>query len=245
MYEAPDKQTRSGSDKQGNLLGLSGNSLLEAFSKSLQLGGQQGLVLRLLLSALQRKLSLQLGSGSGAEFKAARVAAEAVDAQLVLGDRPIEITLSRAWASLSWRKRLQLMLMLARAVWGRNADMAALDAASIERLKEDDAISMMYTAFSQQFPELVGPCIHERDMYLAWSLKRSKAVNGCKTVVGVVGKGHLRGITWIMLNTAASDGLRFRDLVGRRQKPSRNLQKFVLETAVVTGLYMAWTTYVQ
>lgn len=93
--------------------------------------------------------------------------------------------------------------------------------------------------------QLVSPCIHERDMYLAWSLKRSKAVNGCKTVVGVVGKGHLRGITWVMLNTAASDGLRFRDLVGRRPKPSRGLQKFVLETAVVTGLYIAWTTYVQ
>ena len=82
-------------------------------------------------------------------------------------------------------------------------------------------------------------------MYLAWSLKRSKAVNGCKTVVGVVGKGHLKGITWVMLNTAASEGLRFRDLVGRRQKPGRRLQKFVLETAVVTGVYMAWTSYMQ
>ena len=32
----------------------------------------------------------------------------------------------------------------------------------------------------------MGPLIHERDVYLAWSLKRSKAVNGCQRVVGVM-----------------------------------------------------------
>ena len=34
--------------------------------------------------------------------------------------------------------------------------------------------------------QLLGPLIHERDVYLAWSLKRSKAVNGCQRVVGVM-----------------------------------------------------------
>lgn len=48
-------------------------------------------------------------------------------------------------------------------------------------------------------------------MYLAWSLKRSKAVNGTQRVVGVVGRGHLRGIVWGM--TRDSGQLRFTDLV--------------------------------
>jgi pheromone shutdown protein TraB len=39
---------------------------------------------------------------------AARVASEAVGAQIVLGDRPIEITLERAWDALPLRRRLQL-----------------------------------------------------------------------------------------------------------------------------------------
>lgn len=90
----------------------------------------------------------------------------------------------------------------------------------------------------------MAPCIHERDLYLAWSLKRSKAVDGCKVVVGVVGKGHLRGITYAMLNTSASNGLRFRDLVGDRPDPKKKLQKFVIETAVLTTAYIAWTTWV-
>lgn len=49
--------------------------------------------------------------------------------------------------------------------------------------------------------------------YLAWSLKRSKAVNGCKTVVGVIGKGHMNGVIYALVSD--SGDLRFKDLVGR------------------------------
>ena len=50
-----------------------------------------------------------MGLQAGAEFVAARQAAEACDAQLVLGDRPIEVSLQRAWDALSWRRRLRLL----------------------------------------------------------------------------------------------------------------------------------------
>jgi hypothetical protein len=57
---------------------------------------------------------------------------------------------------------------------------------------------------------VVGPLLHERDMYLAWSLKRSKAVNGSGRVVGVVGKGHLRGVLYHLVTPGSSRNLRFR-----------------------------------
>jgi pheromone shutdown protein TraB len=60
----------------------------------------------------------QLGVQPGAEFRAAAEASAAVPGGqccLVLGDRPIEITLSRAWEALSWRRRLQLLADLAAA----------------------------------------------------------------------------------------------------------------------------------
>ena len=50
---------------------------------------------------------------SGEEFRAARRAAEGCDAQLVLGDRPIEVTLRRAWDALSLRQRWRLGRRLA------------------------------------------------------------------------------------------------------------------------------------
>jgi len=62
----------------------------------------------------------------------------------------------------------------------------------IEALKTDGAVNSMFSQLSARYPELVAPLIAERDLYLAWSLKRSKAVNGAACVVGVVGKGHLK-----------------------------------------------------
>jgi pheromone shutdown protein TraB len=49
--------------------------------------------------------------------------------------------------------------------------------------------------------------------FLAWSLKRSKAVNKSKTVVRVVEKGHINGIVYALISDQGD--LRFRDLVER------------------------------
>ncbi len=71
-----------------------------------------------------------------------------------------------------------------------------LNEATLERLKSDDAVSAFFAQLGEQYPQLLAPLVHERDLYLAWSMKRSKAVNGTKRVVGVVGKVscHLGGI---------------------------------------------------
>ena len=64
----------------------------------------------------------QLGVQGGREFVAARRAAEAVGAQIVLGDRPIEITLQRAWEALPWGRWLQLCWELLLAGLTRPTD---------------------------------------------------------------------------------------------------------------------------
>ncbi len=50
----------------------------------------------------------------------------------------------------------------------------------------------MLSEISSRFPEVMPALIHERDVYLAWSLTRSKAVNGSHSVVGVIGRCALR-----------------------------------------------------
>ena len=84
--------------------------------------------------------------------------------------------------------------------------------------------------------------------YLAWSLKRSKAVNGCQRVVGVVGKGHLRGVVHALLHD--QHNLRFKDLVGDRGSSNGHLPKtqqmrklaknLAIETAIGLLLWWAW-----
>ena len=58
--------------------------------------------------------------------------------------------------------------------------------------------------------QILSPLLHERDVYLAWSCKRSRAVCGAgrgarrgRHVVGVMGRAHLLGVTYHLLQARA------------------------------------------
>ncbi|KAI8030636.1 TraB domain-containing protein [Camellia lanceoleosa] len=207
MYMSNDGEV--GQQMRSNMFSLSGTGFFGAMGRSLNLGGQTALALRLLLAAFSSKLSSDMNRPFGDEFRAARKASEEVGAQVVLGDRPIEITLERAWNSLKWNEKLSLVFSVVRGITS-SADM------SRNNLKEsstDDSTFQLYEQLSFSYPSLLQPLLHERDTYLAWSLKRSKAVNNGKRVVGVIGKGHLNGVIYALISDQGN--LRFRDLVGK------------------------------
>eukprot|EP00899_Mesostigma_viride_P004234 jgi/Mesvir1/13811/Mv15965-RA.1 len=195
---------------QPNAWGVSGESFASAMGRTLRLGGRSALALRLLLAGMSANASSATGVAVGEEFAAAREAADAVGAQLVLGDRPIEITLKRAWAAMGTTEQLRFLWTIAGG--GQKLRHALQDPRMLDGLQSDDAVDRLYASLAALFPSLAVPLIHERDRYLAWSLKRSKAVNGASIVVGVLGRGHLRGVTYALRHD--QDGLRFKDLVG-------------------------------
>ena len=241
MY--PEQREAGGDGAAANPLGMSGGSLLDSFRRSLALGGRSALVLRLLLGGVSARRTQQMGVRSGGEFAAAATAAEASGAQVVLGDRPIEVTLRRAWEALTWQQRWELGAELAEGARGAGAGAVAA-AVAADKLKDDDAVSAMLGSMSERFPAAVGALVHERDLYLAWSLKRSKAVNGTQRVVGVLGRGHLRGVCYAL--THDSGELRFRDLAGRRGGKSGGaaaaVGRLALETAAFSGAWWLWET---
>lgn len=75
---------------------------------------------------------------------------------------------------------------------------------------------------NQGLLQVASAILHERDLYLSWSLKRSKAVNGSKTVVGIVGKGHMPGVIYHLKQD--SSNLRFRDLAGTNRRKANKKQ---------------------
>ncbi|XP_052206475.1 uncharacterized protein LOC127810907 isoform X2 [Diospyros lotus] len=199
-----------GKQFRSSMFSLSGKGFFGAVGRSLDLGGQTALALRLLLAVFSSKISSDVNRPFGDEFRAARKASEEVGAQLVLGDRPIEITLERAWNSLKWKEKLSLVRAVVRGITS-SADMTS---DSLKESSTDDSTFQLYQQLSFSYPSLLQPLVHERDTYLAWSLKRSKAVNNGKRVVGVIGKGHLNGVIYALISDQGN--LRFRDLVGKR-----------------------------
>ncbi|KHN02795.1 TraB domain-containing protein [Glycine soja] len=81
-----------GKQLRSNMFSLSGTGFFGAVGRSINLGGQTALALRLLLATFSSKISSDINRPFGDEFRAARKASEEIGAQIVLGDRPIEIT---------------------------------------------------------------------------------------------------------------------------------------------------------
>ncbi|XP_057527810.1 uncharacterized protein LOC130806665 [Amaranthus tricolor] len=208
MYTSSSSQP--GNQLSSSMFSLSGAEFFGAVGRSINLGGQTALALRLLLAVFSSKISSDVDRPFGDEFRVARIVSEEIGAQIVLGDRPIEITLERAWDSLKWAERISLVGSVIRGITSTSA--ASRD--NVKELGTDDNPYQLYEKLSSAYPSLVQPLILERDTYLAWSLKRSKAVNNCKRVVGVIGKGHLNGVIYALVSDLGD--LRFRDLAGKR-----------------------------
>ncbi|GAV61817.1 LOW QUALITY PROTEIN: RRM_1 domain-containing protein/TraB domain-containing protein, partial [Cephalotus follicularis] len=210
MYTSNDVE--HGQQLRSNMFSLTGTGFLGAVGRSINLGGQTALALCLLLALFSSKISSHVNCPFGEGSGAARKASEETGAQIVLGDRPIEITLERAWNSLKLAEKLGLVVSVVSGITSSSDT-------SLAKLKESksdvDSTFQLYKQLSLSFPPLLQLLIHERDTYIAWSLKRRSAFNNSKRVVGVIGKGHINGVIYALVSDQGN--LRFGDLAGKRK----------------------------
>jgi len=136
-----------------------------------------------MLGLIFKKVVSQIKVTPGQEFRVGFLEGRKINARVVLGDRPINITLSRTWAALSLWEKLRLMWMILR-------EPMELKPEDVERFKNHDIITEMIEEATKHFPSLSRTIIDERDMYLSHTLKMCPG----RKIVAVVGMGHVRGI---------------------------------------------------
>ena len=212
-----------------------------------------------------------------------------MNAEIVLGDRPFEITLRRVFdiaMRFPLHKQLGFIVDVTLAVSGLReysatpaSAVSGGEAAEGKEAEPDDVDRLLAAALRvvrvrddgeayQKEVETImksswldnsllelgsrmGPfsdaLLHERDLYLAWSLKRSKAVNGTKRVVGVVGRAHVPGIVYALQNDPHG-AIRFSDLVGgRNTKAFKKTERIrvaaqLLRDTALFGLLAWWVS---
>jgi pheromone shutdown-related protein TraB len=144
------------------------------------------LLAQLILSSFYRRLGEKLGIQPGAEMLEGIHLAEQTGATLVLADRDIDVTLKRVWGYLGlWSKlKLAVQLMLSVLLTEEiNVDL-------IEQIKKQDQLEAIMTEFGRHFPEIKRRLIDERDTFLAQKIRTAPG----RTVVAIVGAGHVEGI---------------------------------------------------
>lgn len=138
------------------------------------------------------KVGEELGVTPGDEFRAAREVAERQGARLVLGDRPVRVTLARTWRALStWERVRFAWLLLVSGVDVLSADQLRKH---IDALSDSDVVTEALREMADEFPSMMRPLIDERDEYMVATLRGAAAGPGVRDVVAVVGRGHCDGI---------------------------------------------------
>jgi pheromone shutdown-related protein TraB len=157
------------------------------------------LLAQLIMSSFYRRLGERLGVQPGAEMLEAIHATEQAGARLVLADRDIEITLKRVWGHLGLWSKLKLATQILTSLFIPEP----IDAEMIEQLKKQDQLESIMAEFAQRFPEIKRRLIDERDIFLAQKIRTAPG----KTVVAVVGAGHVEGIRSQMQQEHSLDDL--------------------------------------
>ncbi|GLJ19142.1 hypothetical protein SUGI_0343730 [Cryptomeria japonica] len=134
-----------------------------------------------LLNLIMKKYRKQLGVGPVCEFQSAYREAKKYGGKVILGDRPIEITDQRTWSKMTFWYKTKFVFIFVLLL-------AALSLVSVR----EDANNENTESIEWHFPSMAETLLHERDLYMASRL--FEVAKECKSVVEVVGKGHVAGI---------------------------------------------------
>lgn len=153
----------------------------------------------LILSAFQKKIADKMEVKPGQEMITAIKAAEETGAETVLADRNLQVTLKRAWKSMSFIEKIKIISQLVFAA-GSSGDISEEE---IERLKKTDVLETLLDELGKSHPKLKDVLITERDKYLCNKIKNAPGNN----IVAVVGAGHVPGIKKYWDNPPETDEL--------------------------------------
>ncbi|PIE98295.1 MAG: conjugal transfer protein TraB [Treponema sp.] len=143
------------------------------------------LLANLVLSSFQKKLGTQIGVQPGEEMKAAITVADELNIPTKMVDRPIHITLRRAWGKTNfWGKSKILASLLSSAFTTEK-----LEEKEIEELKNESAMDNMMKELADYMPAIKTVLIDERDRWLATNIKKAEG----RKILAVLGAGHLPG----------------------------------------------------
>ncbi|KAG5396583.1 hypothetical protein IGI04_018397 [Brassica rapa subsp. trilocularis] len=184
------------------------------------------------------KIASKLDVLPGAEFRVAYEEAVKYGGQVILGDRPVQITLKRTWAKMPiWHKVKFLYGLVFQAVFLPSPEELEK---MLKAMNDVDMLTLVIQQMSKEFPSLMDTLVHERDKYMSCMLSRVACEHS--SVVAVVGRGHLQGIkkNW-------DQPINMKDLLEIPKNKSvftvknvlKSLAVLVIGAAIVSRIYLA------
>ena len=159
------------------------------------------LLANLVLSSFQKRMGANVGVKPGDEMRAGIDAAKELNIPCEMVDRPIQTTLRRAWAKNGGYGRIKLL----SALFASAASKEEVSGEEIENLKNKSEMDGMMAELAEFMPGVKEVLIDERDFYLAAHIWKAVQKDGRKSVIAVLGAGHLPGVQAHLEKIAANE----------------------------------------
>ena len=194
------------------------------------------LLANLVLASFQRRMGMNVGVKPGDEMLAGMRVAEELGIPTVMADRPIQVTLKRAWAKNNFWGKSKLLATLFSTAFSKEE----VSAEEIEDITQKNEMDSMMNELADFMPVVKEVLIDERNLYLAKKIWES----GGNNVVAVLGAGHLEGVVENLEKLAA--GREQGDLTEISQVPQKSafgkVAGWIIPIAIV-GLIVAGFIY--
>ncbi len=149
-------------------------------------------IVNVLLSFMQKRIGEEFGVKPGKEMLAAIDAARELGIRVVLIDREIKITLSRAIGNMGLREKLRLLKELVIGLFSKT------EGIDVEDMKKEENIVDLLKEFKGVAPSLYKTLVEERDAYMASQLLELSTRH--ENIIAIVGAGHKQGIEGFLKN---------------------------------------------
>ena len=131
-----------------------------------------------------KKIAKSLGVVPGLEMKAALQVAEKSGKPIALIDRDVRMTLRRLSASIGWREGRAFIRDLFRR-------------RKVSVHPSDEIVLVLLNEMKERYPRVYKTMVSERDAYMAHQVRALLGAYPGKTILVVVGKGHVPGMAHI------------------------------------------------
>lgn len=155
------------------------------------------LIANLILSTYQKRMGNDVGVQPGEEMLKGMEVSSELGIPVVMADRPIQITLKRAWSKSSFWGKCKLLSALLSSAFTKEE----LSETEIENIKNKNEMDSMMAELADFLPVIKEVLIDERDSYLATKIWESSGDN----IVAVLGAGHMNGVVANLEKYAAED----------------------------------------
>ena len=190
------------------------------------------LMLNLMVAAYQRKYDKEDRSMPGDEIYAAMERAKERSLPVILADRDLHVTYSRASRSVNYVAKFRMLLMALK----RLIRYQKIANESVEKSLDDDPMSAFIKELAALEPNLKKPLIDERDEYTS---KKIITATGSK-VLAVVGAGRTDGIRRYLVEGADGDPADLETVP--ETSPISKAIKIVVPITLIIGLfYLGWS----